>query len=76
MFMVPEQNFGLLPPNIAKALTNPNCILKSPVDYFPNQFTYDKFESLKYNQRALIEFLVEKDVRIVYEAAKHHFTKE
>lgn len=38
MFMLPEQNFGLLPKSVAAALTDPKCILKTPIDYFPKKF--------------------------------------
>lgn len=57
MFMLPEQNFGLLPKSVATALTDPKCILKTPIDYFPKKFELDKFETLKYNKHAIIEFL-------------------
>lgn len=43
MFMLPEQNFGLLPKSVAAALTDPKCILKTPIDYFPKKFELDKF---------------------------------
>jgi 5'-3' exonuclease len=38
VFMLPPQNFTLLPPSLANALDNPTCILKRPVDYYPRKF--------------------------------------
>lgn len=66
MFMLPEQNFGLLPKVVSETLMNEKCILRKPFDYYPLKFTLDKFESLKYNKRAIIEFLNEDEVRKVY----------
>lgn len=66
--MLPEQNFGLLPKAISDALIDPNCPLRTPHDYFPKKFNLDQYETLKYNKRALIEFLDEDSVRKVYES--------
>jgi hypothetical protein len=74
--MLPEQNFGLLPPPVAKELTDPKCILKAPKDYFPKVFQFDKFETLKYNKRALIYFLPDGDTKTVYEGIKTKLSKE
>lgn len=54
LFMLPEQNFGLLPKPVAAALTDPVSILKQPVDYFPRKFELDKFDDLNYSKRAMI----------------------
>ncbi len=54
MYMLPEPNFRLLPKPVADALRDPKSILKTPVDYFPAKFELDKYETLKYNKRALI----------------------
>lgn len=43
MFMIPESNFGLLPEPVSRALTSPDCILRTPLDYFPKEFVLDKF---------------------------------
>jgi 5'-3' exonuclease len=77
MFMLPEQNFGLLPNCVANALLDKSCILRSPVDYYPTKFELDKFETLKYNKHAMIQFLREADVRKVYEGIpKSAYSKE
>lgn len=66
MYMLPEPNFRLLPKPVADALRDPKSILKTPIDYFPAKFELDKYETLKYNKRALIEFLKDDDVKSVY----------
>lgn len=55
--MLPPQNFSLIPSSLANALESPACILKNPVDFYPRKFELDKFETLNYCKRALIEFL-------------------
>jgi 5'-3' exonuclease len=43
IYMLPEQNFGLLPKIIADALKKPSCELRSPIEYFPKKFRLDKY---------------------------------
>lgn len=43
MFMLPEQNFDLLPKVVADKLMDQEGILRKPVDYFPKKFKLDKF---------------------------------
>ena len=54
MFMVSLKSAILLPKPIENILRDEKSLLRSPVDYFPTEFELDKFESLKYNKRALI----------------------
>ena len=51
---------------MSEALINPTCLLRAPLDFYPKKFELDKYETLKYNKRAIIEFLNEDDVRNVY----------
>lgn len=57
MFMLPESSFHLMPKQVADALKDPNCILRTPINYFPNDFKLDKYENLQFHKRALIPFL-------------------
>lgn len=54
MFMVSLKSTLLLPKPIEHVIKDATSPLRSPVDYFPTEFELDKFESLKYNKRALI----------------------
>lgn len=57
MFMLPESSFHLMPKQVADALKDPNCALRTPTNYFPNDFKLDKYENLQFHKRALIPFL-------------------
>ena len=57
MFMLPEESFKLLPEQIEKCLKDKNCALRTPLDYFPDEFKLDKYETIGYHKRALIPFL-------------------
>lgn len=54
MFMVSLKSTVLLPKPIENILRDEKNLLRTPVDFFPTEFELDKFESLKYNKRALI----------------------
>lgn len=46
-----------MPKQVADALKDPNCVLRTPINYFPNDFKLDKYENLQFHKRALIPFL-------------------
>lgn len=72
MFMLPEASFHILPKQIADALKDPKCPLRSPIDYYPLDFKLDKYETLSFHKRALIPFLNEPDVRKVYQSIERN----
>lgn len=78
MFMLPQQSFGLLPEAIRQELEDPKNLLRTPEDYYTNDFEMDKFSNPKdFDQKALVPFLDEAKVRAVYEKIpKDKFTKD
>lgn len=46
-----------MPKQVVDALKDPKSPLRTPLDYFPNDFKLDKYETLQFHKRALIPFL-------------------